>query len=125
MNEGSVIHGLMPKREKREIGIAIDNGLNGIMNITTGLTFWSFGVDFFNWETDIVAHRQSANQLLENSPEEWKMVTIKPSTCKMPMLTQVPHQEWEFRELKSCPHQGFFYPDNKELWDQIYGTRGH
>ena len=121
MNPKNIITELMVGREKRDIGIALHFGVNGVMNKKTREVFL-FRIDFNNWNEVIEKVGKSPNDLLDEHSDLWLQITLN-CNCRTPMLLEVPPSKnfFTFYELRSCEHQGFFYPDNEELWDQVYG----
>lgn len=96
----------MNGKETRDDGIRLFFGVSGIMNELTGEVYLASGLDFFNWQEDLLPNGKSANQLLEL--KHWKNIKQYESDVQYPNLTETTDWEWRNEKPKDCPYQGFF-----------------
>ncbi len=95
-------------KELRDLGISLYYGISAIQNSKTGKTYKGGGIDFFNWEDDILEDGKGANQLLDS--DDWSSITIKEKGIAYPNLVKKLNV-WEYTNVapKSCEYQGYFY----------------
>lgn len=95
-------------QELRNLGIRLYYGISAIQNSKTGKTYKGGGIDFFNWEDDILEDGKGANQLLES--DDWSSITIKEKNINYPNLVKKLNG-WKYINVppKSCESQGYFY----------------
>lgn len=91
----------------RNEGIRIFFGISAIKNKKTHQVFKGRGIDFFNWDRDIIHDNKSANQLLET--KEWEHIYIKEENIVYPNIVENEDWEWRNEAPQDCPEQGFFY----------------
>ena len=95
-------------QEMRDLGIQMYFGINAIINLETNKIYKGDGIDFFNWDDNILEDGKGANQLLDSG--EWSSITIKEKGIVNPNLVEK-LDGWKYTEKapKDCKYQGYFY----------------
>jgi len=95
----------------REEGISLELGTSAITNRKT--IYQASGIDFFNWDNDIIHEGKSANELID---EGWIKAHISyKGVIPVKLVEELPSKRnWkvEFDRLPNperCEYQGFFY----------------
>lgn len=91
--------------EDRLIGIRLAHGTSAIKNKITGELYKANGIDFFNWQRDILPMGLCANDCLKLP--EWEPINIKEENIKYPNLTRNKDWVWINEEPQDCPNQGW------------------
>lgn len=95
-------------QEMRDLGIKLYFGISAIHNSKTNKTYKGGGIDFFNWEDDILEDGKGANQLLNS--DDWSSITIKEKGIVNPNLVEK-LDGWKYTDAapEDCEYQGYFY----------------
>tara|TARA_R100000773_G_C4220132_1_gene118758 strand:- start:318 stop:830 length:513 start_codon:yes stop_codon:yes gene_type:complete len=94
--------------ELRDLGCRLAFGVSAIKNLKTNKIYQASGIDFTNWNDDILENGMSAYELIDT--KEWVRIEIKETNILYPNVVSNP-KKWKYKNEppKDCEYQGYFF----------------